>query len=508
MMRLKAVIIENFRLYKDPIRVDFDDLTAIIGRNDYGKSTILEALAIFFETANTKIDTSDVCVRSDSPIVRIGCVFGNLPEDIVLDATAETSLADEYLLNADGDLEIHKLYDCSKSRITPKAYARAMHPSAPRVNDLLLLKQAELKSRHELLEVSKQGVDMRVNASIRQAIWNALPVGDLNIQEQDIPLDKEDAKIMWEQLSAYLPTYALFQADRASTDADSEVQNPMKLAVAEALRSVETQLDEIRRMVEVKALDVAQRTLDKLQEMDAELAKELRPSFSSEPRWDGFKLALLGDEGIPINKRGSGVRRLILLNFFRAEAERKALEENRDIIYAIEEPEASQHPSNQELLIKALIALSEADGCQVLITTHVPRIVGLIPVTSVRLLHRDETGAPVVSKGAEDVYRRVVNELGVLPDLHDVQEAQRRLKVIVCVEGKHDRTFLFHMCRLLRTRDGTLPDLEHDERVTVMPLHGALLKDWVFNYYLRNASYVKSISMTAIKTASTRATVT
>ena len=485
-MRLKAIIIENFRLFQDRIRLDIDDLTAIVGRNDNGKSTILEALSIFFDAGAIKIDAGDPCVRSESSIVRIGCVFSDLPDDVVLDATAETSLADEYMLNADGDLEIHKVFDCSKSRITPKVFAIALHPTATHVDDLLLLKQTDLKARCQTLGVEKV-VDMRVNASIRQGIWTSLSQNELGLHISEIPLDKEDAKAIWEQLSKYLPMFALFQADRPSTDADSEVQDPMKLAVAEAIQSVETQLAEIRKVVEEKALDVARRTLDKLQEMDEALANELKPSFSSEPRWEGFKLALLGDEGIPINKRGSGVRRLILLNFFRAEAERKAQEDGRSIVYAIEEPEVSQHPTNQELLIRSLISLSEADRCQVLITTHVPKIAGLIPVNNVRLLHRDVNGVPQASAGSEGVYEQIVDELGVLPDPHVLKDAQGQLQVIVCVEGKHDRTFLYHMSRLLRTGDNTLPDLENDSRITVIPLHGALLKDWVFNNYLRDA---------------------
>ncbi|NMX24573.1 ATP-binding protein [Streptococcus sanguinis] len=47
-MRLKQIKIKNFRGYKDETIVDFDNLTAFIGKNDAGKSTILEALEIFF----------------------------------------------------------------------------------------------------------------------------------------------------------------------------------------------------------------------------------------------------------------------------------------------------------------------------------------------------------------------------------------------------------------------------------------------------------------------------
>ena len=48
------------------MRVDFDDLTVLIGKNDIGKSTILEALDIFFnETSGVvKWDKSDLNVQS------------------------------------------------------------------------------------------------------------------------------------------------------------------------------------------------------------------------------------------------------------------------------------------------------------------------------------------------------------------------------------------------------------------------------------------------------------
>ena len=39
--------IKNFRSYKDEITISFEDLTAFVGKNDIGKSSILEALDIF-----------------------------------------------------------------------------------------------------------------------------------------------------------------------------------------------------------------------------------------------------------------------------------------------------------------------------------------------------------------------------------------------------------------------------------------------------------------------------
>ena len=161
---------------------------------------------------------------------------------------------------------------------------------------------------------------------------------------QLIPLNAEDGKKVWEKLQKVLPTFALFRSDRPSRDEDPEVQDPMALAVKEAVREVEADLEQVRAKVHDRVAQVAQRTIEKLREMDPALASELKPEFRAEPKWEAFKLSLVGDGGIPINKRGSGVRRLILLNFFRAEAERRQAEtESPGVIYAIEEPETSQH---------------------------------------------------------------------------------------------------------------------------------------------------------------------
>lgn len=48
------------------------------------------------------------------------------------------------------------------------------------------------------------------------------------------------------------------------------------------------------------------------------------------------------------------------------------------MIYAIEEPETSQHPNYQMMLMKALLALAGQPHRQIIVTTHVPALAGLI----------------------------------------------------------------------------------------------------------------------------------
>jgi ribonuclease HI len=102
---------------------------------------------------------------------------------------------------------------------------------------------------------------------------------------------------------------------------------------------------------------------------------------------DVFKnVSITGDDDIPLNKRGGGVKRLILLNFFRAEAERKKEATHNGVIFAIEEPETSQHSDNQRLLIEAFKEISTKAGNQVIITTHSPVVVKSLDMDSIRIV--------------------------------------------------------------------------------------------------------------------------
>ena len=61
-MKIKKVTIKNFRSYKNETTIFFDNLTAFVGRNDVGKSSVLEALDIFFNEGREtiKLDKDDI----------------------------------------------------------------------------------------------------------------------------------------------------------------------------------------------------------------------------------------------------------------------------------------------------------------------------------------------------------------------------------------------------------------------------------------------------------------
>jgi predicted ATP-dependent endonuclease of OLD family len=471
-MRLKEIGIKNFRGYKAERRVPVDaDVTGITGRNDVGKSTILEALDIFFPGGETTIDKDDFNVSEPDGLVEIRCIFDGLPAEIVIDEANKTTLAEEHLLNANGDLEVLKRY--KRSSKEPSIYIVAAHPSKVGADDLHTLKINDLKKRAKELGVTDAEVsDARVSASWRAAIWSK--TGDLAKQERELEIGKfaTESKTIQDKIFRQLPLFALFKSDRESKDSDPQAKNPMQSAVTQAKEELRVEIERIQDEIQKRVLDRAQKTLEKLKDMDPALASQLVPRFKKAPSWS-FDFSLDGEDDIPINKRGSGVRRLILLNFFRAEAERK-VEDNKapSVIYAFEEPETSQHPSNQELLVRALIQVGQRSNCQVLLTTHVPALAGLLPVDGLRFLEKKD-GQPEIRFGSEQVLADIADSLGVFPDPN-----ASSAKALLLVEGAGDVVFVRHAALKLKEA-GHIPITPEDKGILPVIIGGCgNLKHW------------------------------
>jgi len=456
-VKIKQVKIKNFRSYQEEAVINIGDLTAFVGKNDVGKSTILEALDIFLNdgAGAVKIDANDVSKHhavtelefNDSDIV-ISAVFSALPESIIIDHSNKTSFLDEYLLNPEGNLEIIKRYPNGGK--TAKVFIKANHPGNPECSDLLLKKQTDLKNI-----VKKHDIDCdnkAVNAVMRKAIWEHFS-SDLQLQEQEIDASKEDAKNIWEKIKEYFPIYFLFQSDRKNTDGDSEVQDPLKFAMKQILRKdgVKEKLDAVADEIRQGLSELSDLTLEKLKFINPELANTLSPNLPDKTSlgWDSvFKnVSIFGDNDIPINKRGSGVKRLVLLSFFQAEAERKVKEEEgktghkNSVIYAIEEPETSQHFEHQKILMESLKKLAASADVQVLLTTHNPVIVKQLDFGSLRLVSVKNDKKEIASVEKGSLLYPSLNEINHIAFGELTEEYHNELYGYIESEGQID-TFL------------------------------------------------------------------
>lgn len=464
-MKIVSVKVSNYRGYKEEKIVNFNDLTLIVGKNDIGKSTILEALDIFF--GNSKPDGNDLNILCDEEQdkVEISVVFTGFPEEIDIDAGARTSLKEEFLLNSQGQLEVKKIFSTG-STTQPKIYLKVNTPSS--LEPLVTLKNTDLKTKATSLGVDQSNYTATINNSIRKAIWAKQDTSQL--EEKYVEINREDGKKIYEKLELEFPIYTLFSADRKNSDQDDEIQSPIKASIREVVRELNSKLEPIRKEVLKKLDEISEGTIKKLEEMNPDVAKTLK-SVAEKPAWEKAFTINIESDGVALNKRGSGVKRLVLINYFRQEAERKRKESSKvNVFYAIEEPETSQHPDWQIKLFDAFRELTSEDDVQIAITSHHPELCGLVDLKDVRFVKKDEKEEIVIKEGDEYNYKEISNTLGVLPKLDGV-------KVIVGLEGPKDVEFIKNVSNVF----GVAPA---NEKILWVPMGGGTLRDYVDKGYL------------------------
>lgn len=438
-MRLAKFEIKNFRGYRDE-KIDFTDFTTFVGINDSGKSTIFEALDIFF--GNSKIEKSDRSVNSNDD-VELTAYFSDLPREIKLE-TIPTTLKEEFLTLHDNNLDKDYLVlkqNYSGEGMKLSEFLVSTFPSDESVQDIHTSKITALKKTFSNLIAD---IDKRKSTEIRKvALKDAAKRSDLATTEISLN-GKGTLKDIAGVIHVNLPMYQLFKSDRSNTDADSEIQDPIKAIIKTALsrQDIQDQLVDISKNIEESVTSITNQTLGMLREMDNSLSNDLKADFNS-PNWSSvFKFNLDTDSGIPLNKRGSGVRRLILLNFFRAEARRKLEQSENEknneinIIYAFEEPETSQHPKFQKMLIDSFKTMSDLDHVQVCITTHSPAIAKIVPKDGIRLIKKQAGKANVIS--GQTAIGEVIEQLGIVPNIKLYPD---QLDRVILVEGPTDVVF-------------------------------------------------------------------
>ena len=486
-MRLIKIKLKNFRCYQSETTFLIDNLVAIIGKNDIGKSTILEALDAFF---NDKVEQSDLANNADNSSIELTCFFENIPDQILLDTSVPTSPVEEGILNSENELQVKKVFTFAAKK-SVAIFLVANYPTDQRLSNLLSKKNTPLKNYAEELGVDLEGINKTKNPPIRRKIREFIG-GERALVEFKVDgnVDNEDnLKAIWSSLKKMLPVYSLFKVDKTLDDKDGDIQDPMKVAINEALALPEIQnlLEQVEEKVKEASTAVADKTIEKLKDFDADISERLKSEFSKSPVYNKiFDLTLLNENNIPLNKRGSGIRRLVLLSFFQAQAETRKAEENAPaIIYAIEEPETSQHPNHQLMLIHSLIRLSMQPNVQVLFSTHSANLVREIHRKALRYISAVPDGGVTIDYGTnpdgsdnEEVIQKIINTLGILPNPAD------RVKVLLYVEGNHDVSALKRYSHILNIHNPEIINLSTSREVAYVITGGSALKHYIEQKHL------------------------
>lgn len=470
-MKLSKIKIENFRSY-DNVEIEFSNLSVIIGQNDVGKSTLLDALNIFFE--NEKPLDNDININSQNNKIAITCFFKvNEEMEIWLDSAAseqtKTSLQNEHLLNQDNLLQIKKIWENGKLKV----FIIAHYPNNWE-KPLITLKINDLK------RLIKD--DTQVNRSIKKEMREYLfQNNELQFETQEIDVSSKDTDIIniYEKLKAKLPKYALFRADRTNTDKDSEVTSITKAIAQNAVTNAQEQFETIKQQVKKEIQEFSNSTLEKLKQFNKEIAESVSVNIQDKALESIFSYEFNSDNEIPLNKRGSGIKRLFLLSFFLADSERQNIS---NMIYAIEEPETSQHPNFQKMIIETLQKISQQENRQILITTHTPEIVKMADKENIVFIKKDTNNKRSILQNQNLDTKEIIHTLGILPYVS--------YKGVMFVEGETDIKFF----KKLNNHFECLKNIFDIETITLIPLNGGgNIKKWITEAYLAEHTNIKQI---------------
>lgn len=466
-MRLCHVAIEGFRGFRSELQLPIDSsLTVLVGRNDAGKSSVLEALDAFF--SNGKLVRDDWSVGHEGD-VSITASFDELPEEILLDSTRSTSLATEHLLDEAGRLTIKRVWSSPGS--SAKSFLVCRHPETD--EPPITMKIAALRAAAIKAGIPRNEVDGRVSSTLRTALLNKLIHDGAPFADTQIPLSVDDGKLIADQIHRTLPRFHMFSSDRSASSTDRLAQDPTRLIIDSVLDRHTEQLEDLRARVSTEIASMLSTVLQKLAEIDPALAQDLTPEIS-EPSWArAFATTQFKDENsVPLERRGTGVRRLVLLSFFRAEAE-ELQDDTAPIasIMAIEEPETALHPDLQLQVLQSLKEIAARAGRQIIFTTHSSNLLQLVDVGSVRYLE-SIGGARSVVVGTEtdraDLIGRINKSLGMLTD--------HAVRCFLLVEGARDIESLLLLSSNLHSRgfDGIadLRNAQESGRLRILPIGG------------------------------------
>ena len=377
-MNIIGMNIRNFKAHKDTGYVPITTLTAFIGKNDSGKSSLLAAMDVFL-SGKKQIDASDIYDfknLKDEEYTEIELMFGNYSENIHKFG----------ILSKSNELDIKKTFDRDGK----------LKDYLIKVNDYLDEDFQGLwaKKEQDLNKLgTKYGLDFTKSG---RSITNEGKINSIRKYADSLGSGKQDA---WfniqgtakDLLATELPTFELYENEVSLDTRVATFQKPFQESIAQSMESVSDLSSQMEKKVRESIKEMQERIESYLKEQTDTVERiDLVPEF------DWKHLATVGINiidklgyEVPAEKRGSGLRRLIMVSYLRYMAQRSRDDGSPSVIYGIEEPETSLHPGAQKVLLDSIKILAD-NGTQIIFATHSPVFVSDLNQENVIIIKRGE----------------------------------------------------------------------------------------------------------------------
>ena len=502
-MIVSHVHVKNYRSILDE-RMTFNALTALVGENGAGKSSLLNALGLFFDT-EPGVDEDDYHNGNASDPIEITITFEGL-------SPTQIKLFGSYI--EDDSLEVSRTFERDlNGKTTSRLYGfRRQHPRFGAIRRAGIASQ--ITAAYKELQKEPKYAELP-NANSGSKVRETLEEWEVGHPEECERLQADDNFFGLGQANmGNLARHVQFILVPAVRDASQDVSEGRSSVVTELVNRVVRVVLEGRQELEDLQNETRKRfqdfmegeTRNELARLGTELSESLRtyaPDVGIQLNW-----APLADVVAPtpraqvkvieenlesdVGRVGHGVQRALIVALLQqlesvksrqysltdssSEDDSSHDDEANDqptLLLAIEEPELYQHPSRQRHIARVLRGLADAESTpgfartQVIYSTHSPLFVGLDRFDDVRVVSRVQrsAGRPKVSTIRSATLSEIAESLQSYqthaPQSFTAESLRARLESIlnpymgeiffarlaVLVEGETDRAALLELAR-------------------------------------------------------------
>ena len=383
-MKLKSFSISNYRSITKAYRVEVNDYTILIGKNNEGKSNILKALSLIIDSINEYAREKD----SGS------------------NAYWEWSVGYNYSWSRDFPIQKRNMKNPK-----PTQFAVCFELMENEIEELTSIIASKIKDKYLTLEITFHKDCKEPSFSVDSG------------SRRKASLDKK-SKSVAQFISSHI-SYNYIPAVRTEKDSKYVIER----MIDQELRYLENnetykQVMQLQRQMQQDVLDdLSKRIKEPLSEFLHNI-KDVKIEYTTRRSiYDGNHsyVNVYVDDGVltPLENKGDGVKSLATLGLLK-----NRTDTSRSSIIAIEEPEAHLHPGAMHQLGNIISSLSQNN--QVIVSTHNPIFVNRENLQSNVLVQQHK--AKIVSNVNE-----VRDALGVL-----VSDNLQNTAFVVVVEGETD----------------------------------------------------------------------
>ncbi|NTV46697.1 MAG: AAA family ATPase [Chlorobiales bacterium] len=382
---IQEISIENFRSIKKEVISLEENITVIVGENDSGKTSVIDALKALFE--NLIIDTDDFHCQTTKIILSVKTKQGSFFK------------------------EFEKLGE----RIEQKSYLRLAVDYLNNLKDSFSNEEFESLEENKQKEVLKKvcgdiGITVRATsvATLKskaiERIEELIVAGESVVVEGSIPAYNVyflDGR-RFENISSFFQELFFKEQKRKiwneKVDDDYTVEEFVKNRLDEYSKTIKDEIG--NRGIK----DNLKKFLPNLTDID------IKSNFEPKDINIDVKVRFLeGGNEIPADKKGDGTKRRITMALLDY---KKTTGADELSLYVFDEPDTHLHVKAQRDLLDTLKEFYES-GRQVIVTTHSPFIVNSVHPSKVRLLAKECEKTVVKKLDRDEDIDRTLKLLGV-----------------------------------------------------------------------------------------------